>query len=184
MYNASMSRTILTAILCSYALTAGAQKIDTERSVIRFSLSSLKVRTIEGTFTGIEGDIRFDAENPAGSDFRVCFDAATIQTGKTSRDADLRSADYFEVETYPLICFASDLVEQTSTGYRTRGRLTMHGVTRDVHIDFTLNNGEFRGILNVNRYDFHIGLQTGSFKVGNEVRMEICCFLAGNGGED
>ena len=178
-----MKRTILLGVICLTAitltltLTLTAQQIDTRRSVVRFSLSNLKWRTIQGTFTGIRGDIIFDEEDLGNSSFRVCFDAFTIDTGNPKRDADLRSASYFETDTYPQICFVSEKIFQWEGAYRTTGQLTMHGVTDKVFIDFTLIDGEFRGRLSVMRYDYGIGLQTGTFTVGNRVDMDIYCVL-------
>jgi len=172
-----MKKTMLLVVVGLTTLTLTAQQIDTRKSVVRFNLSNLKWRTIEGTFTGIRGDIIFHEKDLENSSFRVCFDASTINTGKPKRDADLRSANYFETETYPRICFNSEIIHRTEEGYRTTGKLTMHGVTGDVIIDFTLIEGIFRGRLAVMRYDYNIGLQTGTFTVGNQVDMDIYCVL-------
>jgi polyisoprenoid-binding protein YceI len=172
-----MKKTILLGVVCLSTLTLSAQQIDTRRSVVRFSLSNLKWRTIEGTFTGIRGEIIFDEKDLESSSFRICFDASTIHTGKPKRDADLRSANYFETDTYPLICFDSEKIIRLEGAYRTTGKLTMHGITRDVEINFTLIDGLFRGRLTVMRYDYGIGLQTGTFTVGNQVNMDIRCVL-------
>ena len=172
-----MRKTILLSLTSLCVFTLNAQQIDTRRSEVRFTLSNLKWRSIQGTFSGIRGDIIFDEKDLEHSTFRVCFDASTIHTGNKKRDASLRSADYFEVETYPQVCFKSEKISEREGAYRTTGKLTMHGVTNDVVIDFTLIDDVFRGRMTVMRYDYRIGLQTGTFKVGNEVDMQIFCVL-------
>jgi len=65
----------------------------------------------------------------------VTIDVASIDTQNASRDADLRSAKFFDVETHPTITFVSRRVEQIAANGRAFtlvGDLTMHGVTREM----------------------------------------------------
>jgi len=49
----------------------------------------------------------------------------------------------------------------------------MHGVTKNVSIPFTYSNGEFKGNLKISRFDYKVGEDTGTFMVGEDVKIEI-----------
>ncbi len=52
----------------------------------------------------------------------------------------LRSADFFDAEKYPTITFASTRVEAAGDNkLRVLGDLTVHGVTKPVVLDVTIN---------------------------------------------
>jgi len=108
------------------------QTINTEQSKVKFEATNMKWMTVEGTFTGMKGEINFSADDPSGGSFNVCVESATVNTENDARDKHLKNEDFFEVETYPEICFRSTSISATSKGYTTTGQLTMHGVTQDV----------------------------------------------------
>jgi len=150
-----------------------AQSINTESSKVKFSASNMKWMTVEGTFTGMNGEVNFNEQDPSSSSFNVCVDAATVNTENEARDKHLRNEDFFEVETYPQICFRSTSVTKTSRGYSTSGTLEMHGVSKDVTIDFSHDSGTFTGKLKIKRLEYGVGATTGTFMVGDEIKIEI-----------
>lgn len=150
-----------------------AQTIDSGNSKVNFSIKNMKVRTVEGTFSGMKGEIRFDKTDLANSSFKVTIDAATINTENEKRDDHLRSEDFFHVETYPVISYESSSIKNTSEGYMTTGTLSMHGVSKEMEIPFTYSNKQFRGTLEVNRFDYKIGEGTGKATVGETASLEI-----------
>jgi len=150
-----------------------AQSINSAESKAAFSISNMKWMTVEGTFTGMKGEISFDESNPGGSSFNVCMDAASVNTENQKRDDHLRNADFFDVEKYPQICFRSSAISATKKGFVANGTLEMHGVSKDVTINFTHTTGVFKGDLNINRYDYGVGADTGTFMVGEDVSIKI-----------
>lgn len=162
-------------LLCVVFLQA--QSIDTENSLVKFSISNMKWRTVEGTFGGMKGDIKFNPTDLANSSFNVCIDPATVNTGIEKRDDHLKNEDFFNVEKYPEICFKSIEITKTSNGYVTKGELTMHGVTKQVEINFTFNNNTFTGNLTLNRFDYNVGENMKKFVAGEEAQLEIICKL-------
>src|SRR5260370_17065601 len=94
------------------------------------------VSTVRGRFNGMRGQIHIDESQPAHSWVEAEVDAATIDTQNKQRDAHLRTADFFEVDTYPAITFKSTKVEAVSgQGDRVTGDFPMHGVPKP----FTFN---------------------------------------------
>ncbi len=76
-------------------------KLDTAHTQVTFSAKHMMVTTVRGTFHDVEGTIELDEADPTRSrgEFRVA--AASVDTNFGARDAHLRSADFFDAETYP-----------------------------------------------------------------------------------
>lgn len=164
--------------LCIFLVCVGAgQSINSEKSVVNFKIGNMGVRMVKGNFKGLSGDVSFQADKPASSAFNVCIKAATIDTDNKKRDNHLRTADFFDVEKYPSICFKSTEIKKTDKGYTANGKLTLHGVTKEIQIPFTYKEDTLTGMLTLNRLDYKIGEDTGKFMVGNEVEITITCHL-------
>lgn len=172
-----MKKTSILALLLLFTVLLRAQTIDGNKSKVNFTISNMEVKTVEGSFTGMTGEVAFNSENLKSSSFKVCIDAATINTGIEKRDNHLRSADFFEVSKYPQICFTSKSISKTKDGYEVTGILTIHGVSKKVVIPFTFNNNTFTGKINVNRRDYKIGESTNNFMVGEMAEVEIICVI-------
>src|SRR5579864_9445979 len=111
-------------------------EIDAMHSHVSFAVRHLMVSTVRGRFNRMRGQIHIDESHPANSWVEAEVDAATIDTQNEQRDAHLRTADFFEVDTYPTITFKSTKVEAVSgQEYRVTGDFTMHGVTKSVTFD-------------------------------------------------
>ena len=89
-----------------------------------------------GIFTGLKGTVSFDEKNLANSKFDVTVDAATINTGNGMKNTHAKSAKWFDAEKYPTISFTSSAITKTSTGYESKGTLSMHGVQKEVTVPF------------------------------------------------
>lgn len=164
-------------VLLSLSIDAKGQALDTDNSIVSFSVKNMRFNTVEGSFSKMTGDIVFNTDNLAASTFDVCIDASTIDTGNAKRDKHLRNEDFFDVDVYPTICFKSTQLVKTSAGYKTTGTLTMHGITKTIEIPFTYSNNEFVGNFKVDRFDYKIGEGTGKFMVGKEINIEIIAKL-------
>lgn len=119
--------------------------------------------SVTGTFKGLQGNIRFDPDNPAACHFEVSIDAKSINTGVGMRDKHLRKSDYFDVENYPQIKFVSVKISPgTKSGTLfIFGKLTIKNVTKDISFPFTAVPSEngylFKGDFKINRRDFNVG---------------------------
>lgn len=165
---------LLIALSLSVSLS-NAQTINTDKSVVTFEISAMGVFDVEGKLTGLQGDFNFDKSDLETANFDICVDAKTINTDNEKRDIHLRSDDFFAVETYPTICYKSSSVTKTETGYETSGDLTIHGVTKSVMIPFTFKNNTFQGELEINRFDYNLGEDYGTFRVGETATVKITC---------
>jgi polyisoprenoid-binding protein YceI len=144
------------------------------------------VSKVRGAFTRWEGTIELDEANPAESKVSVRIDPASIDTREPKRDEQLRSVDFFDVQKYPALTFASTRIEKVGdSGYRVTGDLTMHGVTKPVALDVeALGVGKdpwgnerigFQAEATINRKDFGLtwnqALETGGVLVGDKVEI-------------
>lgn len=164
--------------VCSFLfgmVSIHAQNIDTAASKVKFHITGGGLFKVKGTFTGMQGDFNWNTNSPETSSFDICIDASTINTRNKKRDKHLKNEDFFDINTYPNICFQSDNIIKTATGYLTKGRLSLHGVTQIVEIPFTFENNTFTGDLTINRFDYELGKDFGTLRVGREATITIIC---------
>ena len=170
---------ILFAFLAAAVISSGAnsQSIDQTQSKVTFKIDNLLISSVEGTIQGLEGNVDFKPDNLESSSFNVCIDPTTIETGNKKRDQHLREEDFFYTEKFPSICFQSAEIKSTEEGYIAIGELTMRGVTETVSIPFNYANDQFEGVFEVNRLNYNLGNEYGSFTAGEEVEVNIICEL-------
>lgn len=161
-------------------------QIDTTHSSIDFSIRHLVIAKVRGRFAKFSGTIELDSDLSKSS-VSVEIDAASISTSEDKRDAHLRSADFFDVEKYPLLTFTSKQVEVDGADVRVTGALTIHGVTRDVVLvaeslgatkdPWGNERVAFAAKTSINRKDFGLHwnqvLEAGGFMVGDKVEIGL-----------
>jgi polyisoprenoid-binding protein YceI len=91
----------------------------------------MMVSKVRGRFDSFEGTI-VTAENPLESTVTASVDLSSINTGQEQRDAHIRSADFFEVETHPTMTFASSGIRADGEDFLLDGELTLKGVSKPV----------------------------------------------------
>jgi polyisoprenoid-binding protein YceI len=147
----------------------------------------MMVSTVKGRFTHVQGTIVLDAANPARSSVDLQIDPASLTTSDDTRDAHLRSADFFAVAEYPVITFKSTRVAGSRDEFTLTGDLTMHGVTREVTLDVVFNGvgtnpygttvAGFSAETRLNRKDWglgwNVGLEAGGVLVGDQLKIGI-----------
>lgn len=114
-------------------------------SQVVFSYDHLGFSRTTGMFSGIEGKISFDDEDPAASSVSVSFPVLALFTGLEQRDANFTSGgDFFVATDESQIKFNSTDIDVT--GEKTAkisGELTMNGRTQSVVLDAKLNKLAF-----------------------------------------
>src|SRR5690242_2243737 len=78
-------------------------KLDTNNTTVEFSAKKFMVSNVKGRFAQFSGTITADEANPELSSVNVSIDVASIDSRDEKRDTHLKSADFFDVETYPTI---------------------------------------------------------------------------------
>jgi len=126
-----------------------------------------------GTFSGLTGDIAFDANNLDASRINVSVDAATISTGNKTKDKHARGSSWFDVESYPNITFASEKFEKTAEGYSVTGMFEMHGFKKSETIPFTFKDNIFAGKMTIDRQEYGIEGPFLAFTVSDEFEVSL-----------
>ncbi|MFY0660907.1 MAG: YceI family protein [Shimia sp.] len=142
-----MKRTLLAAgfaFAAASATTAVAAPekymLDASHSQILFSYNHLGYSTTWGLFSGFEGEIMFDQEDPANSSVAVSMPLKSMWTGWEKRDAHLMSPDFFNANDDSVVSFTSTGIEVTGeTTANITGDLSINGVTKSVVLDAQLN---------------------------------------------
>lgn len=149
-------------------------RIQPEASEITFRATS-RLMNAEGHFGRFSGDVVADPAGPTGARISLTIDAASLETGIEMRDKHLRSADFFDIERFPTIAFQSVRVEAAGRRATVMGRLTLHGVTREIAVPVDVQitetalvaSGEFI----VNRGEYAMNYNSFLNPIGNEVRV-------------
>src|SRR5207248_11715485 len=93
----------------------GTYSIDTSHSTVEFVGRHLGFAKVRGRFTKFDGQIQI-ADVPEESSVEVEIDAASVDSSDQRRDDHLRSADFFDVESYPTVSFRSLAVKAAGDG--------------------------------------------------------------------
>lgn len=166
---------MIMALLVAQPGLSTAQNIDAQHSKVRFKVSNLLIGSVKGTFQGMKGQVEFKPEDLEHSSLQACIQVNTINTGIDLRDKDLMSERFFDLDHFSEICFRSESIRSSDDGYVAEGKLTMHGVTKDVEIPFTVDGNVMSGSFTINRLDYNIGEGVGKFMAGKEVTVFIEC---------
>lgn len=140
-----MKKTLIAVALAGLAATSAvaapqAYDLDASHSQIVFSYSHLGFSTTYGMFSGFEGQIMFDQEDPENSSVSVSMPTKSMLTGWEGRFNHFMSPDFFGASDEDMVTFTSTAIEVTgdNTAMIT-GDLTLNNMTKSVVLDATLN---------------------------------------------
>ncbi|WP_101068924.1 YceI family protein [Roseovarius salinarum] len=139
-----MKRTLMAtamALTATGALAAPEKyELDPSHSQVVFSYNHLGYSTTYGVFSGFEGEVMFDEEDPANSSVEVSMPVMSMFTGWEKRFDHFMSDDFFGAEDGDMITFTSTGIEVTGEDTaKITGDLSMNGVTNSVVLDAELN---------------------------------------------
>ncbi len=176
--------TSLATAIPGYA--AGTWSIDPVHSTVEFVVRHMMVSKVRGKFRAFSGTL-VTGENPLESSVTAEIDLNSIDTGQEQRDNHIRSADFFEVETYPTMTYRSTGIRQDGGDFVLDGQLTLKGVTRDVPLKLEVNGfgpdayggtrAGFSATGEINRRDFGVNfsavMETGGAVVSDKVTLHL-----------
>lgn len=168
-------------LLACTAAFADEFKIDSVHSSSAFTVKHMLVSNVSGRFRDISGTISYDEKDPSKSSVNVVIKTASITTDNDRRDADLRSANFFDVEKYPEIRFQSTKVEKQGDQFVAIGNLTIKDVTKQITLPFTIAKAELKGKTRIgvesstklNRFDYNVKYDPSGASVGGDVKIEL-----------
>lgn len=176
-----MNRILFISIIISIIF---AQTIDTEKSHVKFTVRNFGVRDVVGIITDMKGTVNFDSYNLDSSYFDVTVNVNTVNTNNDKRDKHLRNEDFFETETWPNIHFKSNKISRQNNLLGVAGYLTIKDVTKEVFVPFIVVESDstfiFTGGKTISRFEYNVGVDTDTFKIGDEIKVEVTCVTLKN----
>ena len=134
-------------------------------SEVSFSVLHMRVSKVRGRFDKFEGSFT-TAEDPLQSTVEATVYLSSVNTGESNRDNHLRSEDFFEVESHPIMTFVSTGIRPDGNDLLLDGDLTICGTTRPVTLKLQVDGfgpdafGDIRAGFSatgeINRYDFGV----------------------------
>jgi len=164
----------------------GRWDIDPGHTDLAFVGRHFMVTKVRGRFTDVTGTVVI-ADRIDDSSVEVTINMASVESGSEARDEHIKSAELFDVATFPTATFRSCTVDWRGTSGTVHGDLTIHGVTHQVPLAVTFEGyvrdpwGGDRGIFSartkVNREDYgitwNVALEAGGVLVSKDIQIEI-----------
>ncbi|MBM3749913.1 MAG: YceI family protein [Acidimicrobiia bacterium] len=162
--------------------------IDASHSEVGFAVKHLMISTVRGRFAGVTGSVTFADGDFSQAAADVTIDAASIDTREDKRDAHLRSADFFDVEKFPVLTFKSRRVQAISGDtFQLVGDLTIKDTSKEVVLDVEFEGTQkdpwgnqksgFTATTKISRTAFGLtwnaALETGGVLVGDEIKISL-----------
>ncbi|MGH8171739.1 MAG: YceI family protein [Rhodanobacteraceae bacterium] len=179
-------RTLLAGVLALVSTSAFATTytLDPQHTQVQFTWNHFGFSNPTGVFGKLDGTLEFDQADPTKSTVNVTIPLNSVNSNVAKLNEHLESADFFDAAKYPNATFKSTKVEKGATPdqLKVTGDLTLHGVTKPVALDVTVNKvGEhpirkastagFDATATVQRADFGITKYVPG--VSDEIKIHI-----------
>ncbi len=181
---------LLTAILLIVSSVfgqTGSWNLDKAHSSIRFTIAHMVVSEVNGRFSDFSIDFSSSKDDFTDGSVNIVIKSGSANTDNTSRDNDLKSKNFFDVQKFPEIRFTSNSFEKgEGKKYKITGDLTIKDVTKRVTFD-----AEYRGLVKtqrgmviawkatttINRFDYGLKwdrmIETGGLVAGETVTVNV-----------
>jgi polyisoprenoid-binding protein YceI len=165
----------------------GDWQLDPYHTQVEFAAKHLGMMTVRGHFAEVNSVADIDPDHPEASSVKVTIQTDSIRTHNDTRDNDLRSSNFLEVDKFPTITFKSTSVAPAGTDrYTLTGDLTIKCTTRPVALQ-VIKYGEFNDPMmghriaysassHINRKEFGLSFNMmldGRFVVSDEIQIMI-----------
>jgi polyisoprenoid-binding protein YceI len=170
--------------LASAPVFAGTYTLDPGHTQVVFSWNHFGYSNPTAQFGKVEGTLEYDQANPTKASVEVKIPLASVNSNVPKLDEHLQKDEFFDSAKYPDATFKSTNVEKGAgkDKLKVTGNLTLHGVTKPVVLDVTVNKvGEhpmrkapaagFEASTTLKRSDF--GISKYVPMVSDEIKIHI-----------
>lgn len=160
--------------------------IDPSHSEIGFKVKHMMFTNVSGKFNEFQATIENEDDRFETSEISFSAQVSSVDTSNIDRDNHLRSADFFDIDSFPTISFKSTGVTKVNEGqFEVAGDLTIKNVTQNINLEV-----EYSGLMKdpwgatkvgislsgkINRKEFGLtwntSLETGGVLVGEDVKL-------------
>jgi polyisoprenoid-binding protein YceI len=166
---------VVPAILATVPARAAHWTVDYAKSRVGFTVQWSN-EPFSGSFARWNADIDFDPADPVHGKAVVTIDLASETSDEPDFDSGLKGAQGFETSKFPVARFASKrFVRKSGNNYLAEGVLSLHGISRDIELPFTLaisgRSAHVTGSAHVLRTDY--GLGNGTWSAPSPVSHDV-----------
>jgi polyisoprenoid-binding protein YceI len=174
------------SITTSTVLPTGTWSVDPAHSNVEFTVKHMGIATVRGAFNEFAGS--FEVGDDGSARARGTVSVASVDTNEETRDAHLRSEEFFHAEVHPELSFESTEIRPTGEdAFEIHGDLSMRGVTKPVVLTAELQGTEtdpwgnervaleVRGQLNRGEWGlvWNQALGSGNMLVSDKVKLSL-----------
>ncbi|MDJ1501386.1 YceI family protein [Xanthocytophaga agilis] len=166
-----MKKIIFTIALMSSTIVTFGQTwtLDKAHAKLGFNVTHMMVSEVDGSFKNFDLKVTSSKDDFSDAVVELTADVNSIDTDNDNRDKDLKSDKFFDAAKYPTLTFKSTSIKKAEgKKYKLAGDLTLHGVTKPVVLDVTLNGttthpmnkktiAGFKALGTIKRSDFNLG---------------------------
>ena len=134
----------MTNLLLITSVFADYYRIDTlgGHASVNFKIKHLGYSWLTGRFDKFAGTFTYDEKVPENSRISITVKTKSIDSAHALRDIHLRGDKYLNVKKYPEARFVSEsFTPSNSTTAKLKGKLTLHGVTKEINTTITKIGG-------------------------------------------
>jgi polyisoprenoid-binding protein YceI len=167
-------------------ITPGIWTLDMSHSEIGFTVRHAGISKVRGRFTDASAEAHV-GPSLASSRLQATVKTASFDSGDANRDAHVRGADFFDVESYPEMTFRATGIEGDGEDYTVTGDLTIRGIAKAVELEveftgvavdpFGATRAGFSAEAEISRKEFGLtwnaALEAGGLLVSDKVKINV-----------
>ncbi len=173
----------LLAVAGTAAATPVTYTLDPGHTMVLFSWNHFGFSNPTANLGQVEGTLVYDEKDPSKATVEATLPLSGLDSFVPKLDEHLKSADFLDAAKYPNVTFKSTKVTPAGKGkLKVVGDLTVHGVTKPVTLDVTLNKigphpmmkvqtVGFDATTTIKRSDFGVGAYVPN--VSDEIKVRI-----------
>src|SRR5258708_967066 len=152
-------------------------KVTPQQSSVKFYVKASVA--LAGDFKKWNAALTFTSPEVTSGSLDIEIQAASVDSGSGMKDDKLRSKDFFDVATNPLISFKSTSIVQTGpTTFDVPGTFTIRGVSKPETLTLTVSgvgtgSGEIKGTMAFDRKEFGMNSGIPFIKIADRVEVDI-----------
>jgi polyisoprenoid-binding protein YceI len=159
---------LIVAALAAAIFSAGAAEtaraagytMDAQQSRLEF-VGVQAGADFKGAFRKFTVAVEFSPDALASSLIDVQVDMNSVDSMDKDRDTTIRGKDVFDIAHFPSAHYVTKSIAKSAAGFTAIGSLTLHGVTKEVPIDFQFlpmaGAAKLEGSAKLKRLDFGVG---------------------------
>ena len=121
------------------SVKAGTYKVDSYHTQADFAISHFGFTNFHGIFSQASGTLVLDPAKPAAAKLQITIPIQSVDTTVALLDTQLKGDQWFDAAKYPNATFTSTkIVLSGKDSAVIAGNLTLHGVTKPIHLDAQL----------------------------------------------